>query len=51
GVYNNLVWINPTPQDTWEYSGSVELIRGLVGGQMYPLTIAGLEEAMGVLSK
>jgi uncharacterized protein with von Willebrand factor type A (vWA) domain len=29
----------------------VELIRGLVGGQMYPLTIAGLEEAMGVLSK
>ncbi|MEE4362268.1 MAG: VWA domain-containing protein [Pseudomonadales bacterium] len=50
-VYGNLVWINPTPRDTWEYSSSVELVRGLVGGHMYPLTIAGLEEAMGQLSK
>ncbi len=50
-IYDKLVWINPTPRDTWEYSSSVEMIRELVGGQMYPLTIRGLEEAMNQLSK
>ncbi len=50
-VYDKVVWINPTPRDTWEYSSSVEMTRELVNGQMYPLTIRGLEEAMNQLSK
>lgn len=50
-IYDKLVWINPTPRDTWEYSSSVEMTRELVNGQMYPLTIRGLEEAMNQLSK
>ena len=50
-IYDKVVWINPTPRDTWEYSSSVEMTRELVGGNMYPLTIRGLEEAMNQLSK
>lgn len=50
-IYDKVVWINPTPKDTWEYSSSVEMTRELVNGQMYPLTIRGLEEAMNQLSK
>jgi uncharacterized protein with von Willebrand factor type A (vWA) domain len=50
-IYDRMVWINPTPQDTWEYSSSVEMMRELVDGRMYPLTIGGLEEAMNELSK
>jgi hypothetical protein len=50
-LYDKLVWINPTPQETWEYSTSVGMTRGLVNGQMYPLTIRGLEESMNFLSK
>ncbi len=49
--YDKLVWINPTPQETWEYSTSVAMTRELVDGQMYPLTVAGLEGGMGFLSK
>ncbi len=49
--YDKLVWINPTPQQTWEYSTSVAMTRDLVDGQMYPLTIRGLEEGMNYLSK
>ena len=49
--YDKLVWINPTPQQTWEYSTSVAMTRELVDGQMYPLTIRGLEEGMNYLSK
>jgi uncharacterized protein with von Willebrand factor type A (vWA) domain len=50
-IYDKVVWINPTPQETWEYSTSVGMTQELVGGQMYPLTIRGLEEGMGFLSK
>jgi uncharacterized protein with von Willebrand factor type A (vWA) domain len=50
-IYPKLAWINPTPQETWEYSTSVGITRELVGGQMYPLTLRGLEDAMGFLSK
>ena len=49
--YQKLVWINPTPQETWEYSNSVAMTRELVGGSMYPLTIRGLEEGMSALTK
>ena len=51
GIYDKLVWINPTPQETWEYSSSVAMTQDLVEGQMYPLTIRGLEEGMNRLSK
>lgn len=50
-LYDRLVWINPTPQETWEYSSSVSMIQKLVDGNMYPLTIRGLEEGMTALSK
>ncbi|TDI87691.1 MAG: VWA domain-containing protein [Gammaproteobacteria bacterium] len=50
-AYEKLVWINPTPQETWEYSNSVAMTRELVGGSMYPLTIRGLEEGMSALTK
>lgn len=50
-IYDKLVWINPTPQETWEYSTSVGMTRDLVNGQMFPLTIRGLEESMNHLSK
>ncbi|MDH3641601.1 MAG: VWA domain-containing protein [Gammaproteobacteria bacterium] len=50
-IYDKLVWINPTPQETWEYSSSVGMTKELVDGQMYPLTVRGLEEGMNSLSK
>ncbi len=50
-TFEKVIWINPTPQDTWEYSTSVSLIQKLVEDRMYPLTIAGIEEGMNVLSK
>ena len=50
-IYDRLVWINPTPQETWEYSTSVSMTNDLVEGRMFPLTIRGLEEGMNVLSK
>ncbi len=50
-IYDKVIWLNPTPQETWEYSSSVMMTQDLVGGKMYPLTIKGLEEGMSELSK
>jgi len=50
-AYDKVVWINPTPRETWDYSTSVAMTRELVDGEMYPLTISGLEGGMGYLSK
>ena len=50
-IYDKVIWLNPTPQETWEYSSSVMMTQDLVGGNMYPLTIKGLEEGMSQLSK
>lgn len=49
--YDKLIWINPTPQETWEYSSSVGMTQQLVDGRMFPLTIRGLEEGMSILSR
>ena len=50
-TFDKVIWINPTPQDTWEYSTSVALTKKLVEDRMYPLTIRGIEEGMNALSK
>ena len=50
-IFDKVVWINPSPKETWEYSTSVGIVRELVDGNMFPLTIRGLEESMGYLSK
>ena len=44
-------WINPEPQGVWDYRQSIALVQQLVQQRMYPLTLAGLEQAMRQLSK
>ena len=40
--FDKVIWINPTPLDTWEYSTSVGLTKKLIEDQMFPLTIRGI---------
>jgi uncharacterized protein with von Willebrand factor type A (vWA) domain len=51
GVYESVVWLNPTPEKHWGYSGSIGLVRELLGDRMFPLTIGGLEKAMAELRR
>ncbi len=48
-TYPKAVWINPEPEARWDYTPSVKLTRELMGQRMYPLTIAGLDDAMQAL--
>ena len=49
--YERLIWLNPIPEDHWDYSASIDLSRSLIDGQMYHLTLKGLEDGMSFLTK
>jgi len=49
-AYPKFVWINPQPQARWRHTQSVELIRDMLEGRMYPLTLSGLDDAIDALS-
>jgi uncharacterized protein with von Willebrand factor type A (vWA) domain len=40
------VWLNPAPQRSWAYTQSIGMIRKLMEDRMYPLTLAGLDDAI-----
>jgi len=50
-TYPAAVWLNPVPEQYWSYTGSIQLVRQLMHDRMYPLTLAGLDEAMRTLSR
>jgi len=45
-TYSACVWLNPVPQEQWDYTYSIRMVRQLVGERMYPLTLEGLDRAM-----
>ena len=51
-TYPDLVWLNPVKSGAWEYTGSIQLIREIIGPQrMFELTLQGLEDAMKELGR
>jgi len=49
-AYPKHVWLNPEPEDRWEYVPSIGVARQLLDGRMYPLTLAGIDRAMRALN-
>ena len=50
-VYPATVWLNPIPEKNWGYSQSTRIVRELLGGAMFPLTLGGLDDAMRELTR
>ncbi|MDJ0685682.1 MAG: VWA domain-containing protein [Alphaproteobacteria bacterium] len=48
--YGRAVWLNPQPPAWWDRMPSIKLIRELMEGRMYPLTLRGLDDAMRELT-
>ncbi|MCW8108151.1 hypothetical protein OPS25_06555 [Alteromonas ponticola] len=49
--FERVIWLNPQPQQYWPYYHSIDIISELVSGKMYPLTLDGLSEGIGALSR
>jgi uncharacterized protein with von Willebrand factor type A (vWA) domain len=51
-TWPNLIWLNPQPEEWWEYSYSTKLVQELIGAQrMFPLTLEGVDEAIRELAR
>ncbi|MGE0212537.1 MAG: VWA domain-containing protein [Parvibaculaceae bacterium] len=50
-IYSHAVWLNPTSESYWHYTPSTDLIRRLFENRMFPLTLAGLDDAMRELMR
>ena len=48
-AYPKAVWLNPEPKPRWDYTPSVKLTRELMKDRMFPLTVAGLDDAIRAL--
>jgi hypothetical protein len=46
GSYKAAVWLNPVPERDWDHTQSIGMMRQLMGGRMFPLTLEGLDRAM-----
>jgi uncharacterized protein with von Willebrand factor type A (vWA) domain len=44
-------WINPVPEQHWGYTHSIGMIRQIMDGRMFPMTLAGLDAATKALSR
>ena len=50
--YPNFAWLNPVKSGAWEYTGSIQLIRELIGpDRMFEMTLEGLDGAMKELGR
>lgn len=50
-IYKHAVWLNPVPEQHWDWTPSIRMVRTLMGGRMYPLTLDGLDAAMRALMR
>ena len=48
--YSRSAWLNPTPLRGWGHVRSIQMMRDLMGGRMYPLTVNGIDEMTRELS-
>jgi uncharacterized protein with von Willebrand factor type A (vWA) domain len=47
--YPHMVWLNPVPVDYWRYTQSIQMLREFMENRMYPLTLAGIQDAIKAL--
>jgi len=49
GQWPNHLWINPVPEQHWQYTQSIRLIREIFAGQMVPMTLEGIARGIKAL--
>ena len=49
--YRRSVWINPQPRANWDHVSSLSMVKYLMEGRMFPLTLSGLDEMTKELSR
>ena len=50
-TYKHSIWLNPVDERHWDWTPSIGIVRNLLGGRMYPLTLDGLDAGMRALMR
>ena len=45
------VWINPVPEKFWDHTQSIQMIRQIFEGAMFPMTLDGIDRAARALGR
>ncbi len=49
--WRRTAWLNPAPTADWGYTQSIGMIRSLVEGRMFPLSVSGLDDMARELTR
>jgi len=49
--WDKAIWLNPIPQNHWQYTQTTVAIEQQLRGKMYPLTLEGMSDGIRYLSK
>jgi uncharacterized protein with von Willebrand factor type A (vWA) domain len=47
--FRSVVWLNPEPPRTWEYTRTTQMIAQALGPRMFALTLGGIGQAVDAL--
>jgi uncharacterized protein with von Willebrand factor type A (vWA) domain len=50
-IYQRAVWLNPIPEEHWQYSQSIQIMKTLMEDRMYSLSLSGIDSAMRELRR
>ncbi|WP_045836302.1 VWA domain-containing protein [Hyphomicrobium sp. 99] len=50
-IYKHAIWLNPVDEQHWDWTPSIGIVRQLLGGRMFPLTLDGLDAGMRALMR
>jgi uncharacterized protein len=50
-IYEQSIWLNPVREDEWAWTPSIKMMRDLMGGRMFPLTLDGLDRGIKELMR
>lgn len=51
GHFDKVAWLNPESQSYWQYTQTIGLIKDIVGGHMFPMTLHGVEDMTKYLAR
>jgi uncharacterized protein len=50
-IYKHAIWLNPVDERHWDWTPSIGIVRQLLDGRMFPLTLDGLDAGMRALMR
>lgn len=49
--FDKVAWLNPEHQQYWQYTQSIDIIKDIMQGQMFPMTLQGIEDMTRFLAR